>query len=99
MGNWKPESWHYTKRCLFVLGGKRCAQKAIRLDQGVQLCSYHFHTMGDLQFIHDAYYHQKILHGLLTPTGHYLDEAELNILMGHSRPSFDGRSTDEHRTT
>lgn len=86
-----------SRKCEYQLKNVgRCQQVGHRLEHGgakaLFLCRFHAQWQ-DLDDLPDAYYHAKVVKGLLTPTFDFLSEEEVSTLF-YGRKRQDGRRLD-----
>lgn len=78
--------------CETITKWGRCQQK----PHGPYSYCYFHYAQSRLPHQHlDEYYHEKIVKGLLTPTGEYLSFAEVDTMFA-GRPRNDGRRLDKY---
>mgnify|MGYP001172175892 CR=1 FL=1 len=80
---------HSNPSCEFLTEWGRCQQPKYKND----FCSYHFNAQNVEGFIHDRFYHKKIVLALTRPSHDILTNVEVDALF-RGRTRNDGRRTD-----
>ncbi len=77
--------------CSFLTEWGRCQQESRRDG----LCLYHYQSTVDEDFVHDRFYHRKVVLGILEPSSEVLSSTEVDALF-RGRPRNDGRRLDHY---